>query len=65
MLIKQKDKKMSWFIVDYEVSMLGKDMLVIEAPNKETAVQIAMKIVKKNNRFIDAQVQIVSVRERH
>lgn len=56
---------MSWFIVDYEVSMLGKDMLVIEAPNKETAVQIAMKIVKKNNRFIDAQVQIVSVRERH
>lgn len=56
---------MSWFIVDYEVSILGKDMLVIEAPNKETAVQIAIKIIKKKNRFVGSQFQIVSVREKH
>lgn len=55
---------MAWFIIDYEVSILGKDMIVVESPNKETAKEIAIRLIEKENKIVQGEVNILSVKEK-
>lgn len=55
---------MAWFIVDYEVSILGKDMIVVESPNKETAKEVAIRLIEKKNKIVQGQINILSVKEK-
>tara|TARA_B100000886_G_scaffold336580_1_gene295636 strand:- start:796 stop:972 length:177 start_codon:yes stop_codon:yes gene_type:complete len=55
---------MAWFIVDYEISILGKDMIVVESPNKETAKEVAIRLIEKKNKIVQGQINILSVKEK-
>ena len=55
---------MAWFIIDYEVSILGKDMIVVESPNKETAKEVAIRLIEKENKIVQGEVNILSVKEK-
>ena len=55
---------MAWFIIDYEVSILGKDMIVVESPDKETAKVGAIRLIENEYKIIQGQVNIISVKEK-
>ena len=55
---------MAWFIIDYEVSIIGKDMIVVESPDKETAKEVAIRLIENENKIIQGQVNIISVKEK-
>ena len=55
---------MAWFIIDYEVSILGKDMIVVDSPDKETAKEVAIRLIENENKIIQGQVNIISVKEK-
>ena len=55
---------MAWFIIDYEVSILGKDMIVVESPDKETAKEVAIKLIETENNISQGQVNIKSLTEK-
>tara|TARA_X000000950_G_C13637000_1_gene545953 strand:- start:388 stop:555 length:168 start_codon:yes stop_codon:yes gene_type:complete len=52
-----------WFTVEYEITILGKDMLVVNAPDKDTATQIAARLIKKNNNIVEGAFQITTIKE--
>tara|TARA_B100000282_G_scaffold273952_1_gene230249 strand:+ start:1704 stop:1877 length:174 start_codon:yes stop_codon:yes gene_type:complete len=51
---------MKWFIIDYEISIFGKDTETVKATDKETAKSIALLEIAKRHGVKEHEIEIFS-----
>ena len=55
---------MPWYLVDMEITFLGKEHKIVQADNKSSATIIAKKIVSKEFSCSENEIYIITCKEK-